>query len=701
MARKKKQRVQKTAVADPEQPELVDNSPVSDGNLPETQPSTDPLENTRVLPFLLLLLGIGLLLRLLNISELSLWMDEYVHVMRAKNFVEEGSALLTDDNNGILLTLALLPGFAAFGATVFWARFPSVLFGLGLIYVTYRLGTRLFNRYVGLFAAAGTTFSLYLIFWSRVCRNYAPLSMFYLLLGLVFLLAFEAASDPKSASRWERVGISRRHLMWLPVVGILAFLSHQLAFFFLFTVAVYSLVRLAESYWSGAEKTARTKFAWLSGLTAPFLLVLFVPPLGDALKKALSPFLLSNIADWAIPNWTRLAGLTRDMPWDAFKMYHSLIEYDLNWLYLPALAGLVAAFWIRPRSGVWLLCSLVLPLLLLSFIFREPSLRRYLIFIYPYLFIAAGAFFYALWQGLNRRLNYALPRLASATLLAVPFILVVFNTHWRDVLDLSLARQLEGHIVDQRVASWSFTNWKEACEYVDRYRQPGDMLMSTVPTAVSYYLEHENVLWFRQVHYDTREKKYKLNTPVRDGRPSASTFEDLVRTVEAAPRGWLLADYYLDNVFTDERALLWMYQNMHYYPDASIDGSIMVFGWDHSKPKPERQNLVVELGCDNDKVESKDYHMTLPESLFSQSQIELTVRTRWVDTNREALVLFNGQNAVWLPPNRGSGIEEAVLPIQREWLRPGPNTIQILYETKRPSDPRKGFTLYFLSIAGK
>ncbi len=696
MARKKKYRSSQPTAPEFDQVEPVEIS----ATMPAPAPKV-PIGKRRALQFLLALLGIGLLLRLLNISELSLWMDEYVHVMRAKNFLEGDGPLLTDDNNGILLTISLLPGFFAFGTTVFWARFPSVLFGLGLIYVVYRLGTRLFNRYVGLFAAAGTTFSLYLIFWSRVCRNYAPLTLFYLLLGLVFLLALENRPDAKSDSRLARQGISRRYLLWLPGVAVLSLLSHQLSFFFLFTVGLYSLIRLAGSYWNGVEIAGRVKFAWLSVLTAPFLLVVFIPPLGEALKKAMSPFLLSNIADWAIPNWTRLAGLSRDMPWDAFKMYHSLIQFDLNWLYLPALAGLILAFRLRPQAGLWLLCSFLLPFLLLSFIFREPSLRRYLIFIYPYLFISAAVFFYSLWHWLCNRVWPQLPRFASSTLLFLPFLLILVNTHWKDVADLALARQLEGHIVDERVASWSFTNWKEACAYVNKYRQPGDMLMSTVPTAVSYYLQKENVLWFWQVHYDTRENKYKLNSPDPDGKPSAATFEDLVRTVEATPRGWLLADYYLDNVFTDERALLWIYQNMHYYPDASIDGSLMVFGWDHSQPKPERQNLVVELGCDDDKIESKEYHMTLPNELFAANQQVLTVRTRWVDTNREALVLFNGQNAVWLPPNQSSGIEEAVLPIQREWIRPGPNTIRILYETKRPSDPRKGFTLYFLSITGQ
>jgi len=640
----------------------------------------------------------GTLIRLLHLSDLSLWMDEYVHVMRAKGFLEGSGPLLTDDNNGILLTLCLLPGFAVFGPTVFWARFPSVLFGVGLIYLVYRMGARLFNRYVGLFAASAATLSLFLIFWSRVCRNYAPLAFFYLLLGLVFWAAFERDTDRRPAGWWAGHGISGRHLALAPVAGVLALLSHQLAIFFVFSVAVYALVRFATSFLTTGENRERAKFAWLMGLSLPFLLMVFVPPLGEALKNALAPVLLSNIAEWAIPDWTRLAGLSSERPLEAFDTYNSMLRYDLNWMYIPALAGLVAAFWLRPGAGLWLSASFIVPLILLSFVFREPCLRRYLIFAYPYLLIAAGAFFYAFWEVVKRSLWPGAPALLA---LALPLAGLLLNARWEGIADLALARKLEGHIVDTRIANWSFTNWKEACAFVAQKRRPGDALMSTVPTAVSFYLDHANVLWFRQAYYDTHEKRYKLNAPDPQNGPSAASFEDLVRTVQQTPRGWLLADYYLDNVFTDERALLWMYQNMHFYPEASGDGSVMVFGWDHALPKPQRQNLVVELGRDDDKTESKIYHMTLPEQLFTQDQIELTLRTRWVDSDREALVLFNDKNAVWMPPNTSNDIEEHVLPLDRTWIRPGTNSIQILYETKRPSDPRKGFALYFLGITGK
>lgn len=646
------------------------------------------------------LAAFGLLIRVSNLDALSLWMDEYVHVLRAKYCIEEGEPLFTDDNNGILLTLLLLPGFALFDSSVFWARFPSVLCGVALLYVLYQLGTRLFNRYVGIFAATAATLSLYLVFWSRVSRNYEIFSLFYLLLGLVFLKALEGKSPDDPKDFWAKYGISRVHLLWLPVVAALSFLSHQLTFFFVFTIGVYGLIRLGVAYWYAQPRSEQIKYVGLTTCTLPFLLVVFVPPLGETLKKALAPLLLSGIAEWAIPDWTRVAALSEAKPFEAFDLYNSLLQYDLNYLYIPAILGFFAAFWVRPVAGVWLACSFVVPFLLMSFVFREPFLRRYLIFAYPYLLISSGVFFYALWQLLRQYAWPRIPRWAGLTVLALPILLVLANARWSEIADMALARKLEGYIVDSRIASWSFTNWEEACAYVAKHCQPGDLVMATVPTAVSYYLNHESVLWFRQAYYDNREKRYKLNTPDPNGAPSAATFEDLVRTVQQSPRGWLVADYYLENVFTDERALLWVYQNMHYYPEASAVGSVMVFGWDHTLPKPERQNLVVELGCVDNKLQSKIYSMTLPEHLFAQEQIEVAVRSRWVDSNREGMIVFNEENAAWLPANQTSEVEEQVLTIPRDWLHPGRNSIQILYEPTRPSDPRKGFTVYFIGITG-
>ncbi len=137
------------------------------------------------------LLLVGLLLRILNLDALSLWVDEFVHVNRADNYLNGTGTLFTEDNNGILYTMFLLPLFKVLGSTAFIARLPSVLFGVGMIYLTYRIAARLFNQYIGVLSAFGVTFSIYLIFWSRIGRNYAIFEFFYLFFFWLFLKVFE------------------------------------------------------------------------------------------------------------------------------------------------------------------------------------------------------------------------------------------------------------------------------------------------------------------------------------------------------------------------------------------------------------------------------------------------------------------------------------------------------------------------------
>jgi hypothetical protein len=77
------------------------------------------------------------------------------------------------------------------------------------------------------------------------------------------------------------------------------------------------------------------------------------------------------------------------------------------------------------------------------------------------------------------------------------------------------------------------------------------------------------------------------------------------------------------------------------------------------------------------------------------------MRYMGVNSNREALVIFNDDNAVYLPANKGKGIEDQTVVLQKKWLRPGLNKVQILYEEAVQSDPDKGFTVFYLGFAGK
>ncbi len=83
--------------------------------------------------------------------------------------------------------------------------------------------------------------------------------------------------------------------------------------------------------------------------------------------------------------------------------------------------------------------------------------------------------------------------------------------------------------------------------------------------------------------------------------------------------------------------------------------------------------------------------MQLPE-------LKLTLRAQHVNNNREAFILFNDQNAVYLPPNKGQDIETMKLTVRPEWLVPGQNKIQICYDDQVKNDKDPGFAIYFLAI---
>jgi hypothetical protein len=552
---------------------------------------------------------------------------------------------------------------------------------------------------VGFLAAFAATFSLYLIFWSRMSRNYAIFGFFFLLAGWIFLKAFEDKNANTSDSFGARQQINARYLLLLPVVLLLSLLSHQLTFFFLFSTGVYALALAAGKVVRGEADRWRNKYFWTGLVLLPFLLAVFIPAFSEALRGPLSGMTLSKITDMALPKWSRIGELWASKPWEAFDIYHGAFRYSPTILYFFALLGLVASFRLQKKSAWWLLSSLVVPFLLLCFVFREPSLPRYAIFIFPYFLLAAAVGLYALWHWISNTVLPDLSGTAAWALRALPFLLILGSVRWGELKTLVLAEKLEGHVVDMNVSQWAFTNWQEPCDFVLKNQQPGDVIMATIPNAVSWYLKNDKVLWFRQNRYDTQSKRYVPNTAPAGGGNSAATFEEVVRTVQQNPRGWLLGDYYLDNIFTDEKTLLWVYQNMQYYPDASKKSGVMVFGWDRTKARPSKQNFVVEVGRWEDRVQSREYHLTLPPELFAQAgdQLRVTVRAQNVNSNREGVLVFNYDNASWLPPT-GSNLEEKTFNIPKAWVRPGENIVQALYDTDRTKDPFVGYTLHFLSI---
>ena len=642
------------------------------------------------------LLIVGLLLRILNLDALSLWVDEFVHINRADNYLNGAGTLFTADNNGILYTMFLLPLFKILGSTAFVARLPSVLFGVGMIYLTYRIATRLFNQYIGVLSAFGVTFSIYLIFWSRIGRNYAIFGFFYLLFFWLFLKAFESKEGALSG-KWKQFSISPQYAMLLPVGFILSLLSHQLTFFFIYSLAIYCLVYALRLLYKNEPDKYRNKYFYLSLLLIPTVFLILTPFGQGIITFLLSPILSADQIVWALPNWDTFSKQLNSEPLTAFRVYNEVLQYDTGWLYFTGLLGILFAWVFNRKSALWLCSMLVVPFFLLSFVYREPSVHRYSIFLHSFFWMASAVFFWVVWTWLapyvSRRLQFIF--------LLIPFVLVLLTTNWKSIGDLTLARQKSGFVVDAKIGGLNFTNWNDVCQYVEKKRAPDEIVMATLANGVSYYLKDKNVIPFRQADYDTQKKHQVFNQPKLDGTRNASSYEDLVYTVTNTPKGWLLADYYLESSFVDDKARQFVYRNMHFIPDASTDGDVMLFKWDNSIPKPENQNLVVELGRRSSKVSSRITNINVSDELLNSASIKMVVRTANIDSKDEAFVVFNKQHPVFLPINPSNAIETHMVTIDKSILKPGNNIIQVGYNPKIKQDPRNGFALYYFNLTAQ
>jgi uncharacterized membrane protein len=116
---------------------------------------------------------LGFVIRLVSIHQ-SFWMDEAISAKVVKNFSFIG--IITDfikaDTHPPLYYLILKIWSGIFGFSELSLRFPSVIFGVGLVYVIYLIGSG-FNQRTAIYSAILTAFSPLLIYYSQETRMYA------------------------------------------------------------------------------------------------------------------------------------------------------------------------------------------------------------------------------------------------------------------------------------------------------------------------------------------------------------------------------------------------------------------------------------------------------------------------------------------------------------------------------------------------
>ena len=392
------------------------------------------------LPFeafhLLVLLGVTLLgaaLRLYQLGEWSLWVDEghtYRDLMTSDQTFQD--SLVTK----YPLAYLLMRGFAQIAPSLGegWLRLPFAFFGILSVPTLALIGRPLVGRAAALIAALLLAVSPWHIYWSQNCRAYA----------LVLFLALLACG-----AYWR--GLERRSLLWLLLaIGLifLAGLAHASAYLLLGACLFHGILlhRLTRA-------EAKRPFERFFPLLLLFVLAVLTPllvkhllPLLEFFQRAKPEFSLGHLASTT-----------------AYFLRMSLV--------IAALGGALWLFARGERSAAFLAAWVVVPVLALAVAAASARVKvtaQYAFYVLPAVVLLSAAMIVAL----HDRLGGTGPR--GRLLSWIPLLILLFDLLGYDFLYFT--RQHGDR-----------PRWREAAQYVAD--QPGDnkLVLTTNAPSLRYY----------------------------------------------------------------------------------------------------------------------------------------------------------------------------------------------------------------------
>ncbi|MDY6801457.1 MAG: glycosyltransferase family 39 protein [Bacteroidota bacterium] len=657
-------------------------------------------------PYLILLITLGaLFVRIYRVGFLSVWLDEYMHINPALDILN-GREISESDINGIFLTWVVTLFFKIFGISELVARIPSVLFGAATIPLIYFFTKKLYNRSIGLMASTFAAFSLYLICWSRIARNYASFGFSYILLLIVIWLTFHSIhKKQKESGFWYQNNINTRYLLILPLVFIFSLINHQLTFFVLFGLSIYILINAIVKIVRKTPNRFTNIYAILSYFIILGLIIFFTPALLDKVARPILGILLpERIINWILPDWSYIIGKLKssDEAFKSFIVYFNVLKSDFSKVYYLGFLGIITSFFIRGKKqeAIYLFSMFVVPFLLMSFVFRDPSTPNYIYYIYPIFLIYISISIYFIVKYFFKKIfsqNLLSKRSFNHFILLLIILLIIIAIPSKEIKSLITTKE-HGQVVKKELFYNRYINWKSVCNQIKPYVNKEDVILSTWPSATNFYLNRNNSVWFRQRVYDTKLKKYVDRKPTNQ-KNSAYTLQELINTYKENKKGWLFADYYFHNIFTDPKARDFVIKNMDYHFNIDKDGEIKVFSWDHQRKSKYRNSMLIELGRNKRKLASKPLNFTIKSINQIQNSLLIGIDAEGIDKKNEAYVIINKkQYAVFNLHKNKSSIENAkrqnfTAVVKKEWLKEGQNTMQFVYN-KDVVDYPKGYVIY-------
>lgn len=395
------------------------------------------------------MLCLSFVLRSIRLGEKTLWIDEIwsfgIARMPWRAFL--WSVQNQDPNMG--LYYVLLHFWMKLGTSEFILRAMSVPLGVAAVFAVYTLGARLFNRPVGLVAAALLTVNAFHVQWSQEARGYSLLVLLVTLSSYFFVRSVERPST--------------RNFVLYGLFSVLALYVH-----------VYAALVLA-SHWASLIFLKRRDVPWKGLIASSGVAGVLTLPLGMLiLQRAKHP-------------WIPLGWLPKPSVQVVYDLVHALVgnadfpgshggKLLLAGYGLACLLACVALLQVLRSQGrsweAWRsaipLCWLVVPFAMaITVSLRQPMLMsRYLLICIPALVLLAA-------QGIRS----IRPEWASAVA-----VVIVLGAA---VIQLPQYYQHRAH----------YQEWKTVTDYIVAREQAGDGVIFCVAPGrllFDYYREKEH-----------------------------------------------------------------------------------------------------------------------------------------------------------------------------------------------------------------
>jgi len=335
--------------------------------------------------FVMAIFIVSLLFRLRGLISINppFWVDEVFTASQANLVLKYGLNVFNNSkiyfeyhNISIHFLVALF--FQIFGQKEWVARLPFVLIGSLVPVAAFIFSRFIFNLPTSIIASLLISFSYMEIVWSRQARGYV---LQQLLVLVVFYLYFKIISLNKKPQVWQ--------YLLLALTLILGILTHTMFYLVIASLFIHYFV---------------FNFSKIKLFLKSFYFYIFIIAGGILIY-------LSGIGNTVLYFYNSKTFFTNNL-W----YYHSFLWREYGLILFLAIIGLLVGFKNKFKETSLIFIYLIFHLLFLSFIFK-PYVSRYLLPIFPLLFISSG---YALTN--IQRLFYDRSHIVIAFLISLFFI---------------------------------------------------------------------------------------------------------------------------------------------------------------------------------------------------------------------------------------------------------------------------------------